>query len=304
MASEALRTVPDVVIRTAKDLGGSARGFANDVLESTADVALAGMSACMHDLGGCFENIQKAGVAGAVGFLATDACEIATLGAGGPACVAVGFAVGGAVHSALSCPRGKSVASCAAEGGIRGAAAGVGFMTCGFFCAGAAGDAAAQAQSGRPFNAGNAFGAGLLSFTGATAAEVGLGAATRTRAAPRAPSGSAISDDAASSIVRYDPELASRQLAGQNLPGSTGYATTPGGRTLSAHAAERTFLGGPGRAPVDPALVDDILTQGTKVGFDPIRDTIKVSAPDLCGRCYVVVDAQTGQHVVTVMVPK
>jgi hypothetical protein len=110
--------------------------------------------------------------------------------------------------------------------------------------------------------------------------------------------------DDASSIVRYDPQWASRQLAGQNLPSSTGYATTPGGRTFSAHAAERTFVGGPGRAPVDPGLVDDILNQGTRVGFDPIRDTIKVSAPNLCGRCYVVVDAQTGQHVVTVMVPK
>ena len=105
-------------------------------------------------------------------------------------------------------------------------------------------------------------------------------------------------------LVRFDPEWASRQIAGQNLPGSTGYATTPGGNTLSVHAAERTFLGGPGRAPIEPSLIDDILLQGTRVTYRGINDTVKVSAPNLCGRCYVVVDAQTGTHVVTVMVPK
>ncbi len=105
-------------------------------------------------------------------------------------------------------------------------------------------------------------------------------------------------------MVRFDPEFASRQIAGQNLPGSAGYATTPGGNTLSVHAAERTFIGGPGRAPIDPALIDDILQQGTRTAYRGLNDTVKVSAPNLCGKCCVVLDAQTGKHVVTVMVPK
>lgn len=105
-------------------------------------------------------------------------------------------------------------------------------------------------------------------------------------------------------LVRFDPQWASRQLAGQNLPGSTGWATTPGGRTLSVHAAERTFLGGPGRAPIAPGLIDDILAQGTRVSYRGLNDTIRIGAPNLCGRCYVVVDAQNVNHIVTVMVPK
>ena len=117
-------------------------------------------------------------------------------------------------------------------------------------------------------------------------------------------SGACVATNTADDLVRFDPEWASRQIAGQNLPGSTGYATTPGGNTLSVHAAERTFLGGPGRAPIEPSLIDDILSQGTRVTYRGINDTVKVSAPNLCGKCYVVVDAQTGTHVVTVMVPK
>ena len=105
-------------------------------------------------------------------------------------------------------------------------------------------------------------------------------------------------------LVPFDPEWASRQIAGQNFPGATGYASTLGGRTLSVHGAERIYLGAPGRNPVDPALVDSILDTGTRVGYRPGNATVKVSAPDLCGRCYVVVDADTGTHVVTVMIPK
>lgn len=36
-------------------------------------------------------------------------------------------------------------------------------------------------------------------------------------------------------LVRYDPEFASRQIL--NQPGASGYAETPGGRTVSVHAA-------------------------------------------------------------------
>lgn len=138
-----------------------------------------------------------------------------------------------------------------------------------------------------------------------TAGGIGAGALTSRAAARAAAARSAPrAADAATDIVRYDPQWASRQLAGQNLPGSTGWATTPGGRTLTAHAAERTFVGGPGRAPIDPGLIDDILTQGTRTAYRGANDTIRISAPHLCGRCYVVVDAQNVNHIVTVMVPK
>jgi hypothetical protein len=82
--------------------------------------------------------------------------------------------------------------------------------------------------------------------------------------------------DAGTDLVSYDPEWASRQLADQNLPGSAGYATTDAGRTLSAHAAERVFVGGAGRAPTSLAAVDDILDTGTSVSYDSARMTIKV----------------------------
>jgi hypothetical protein len=92
-------------------------------------------------------------------------------------------------------------------------------------------------------------------------------------------------------------------MLGQNTPGSTGYGVTPGGRTVSAHAAERVTVGGGGRPPTSLSTVDDILDAGTSVKFDPIRDSIQVRAPQLPGKPYVVVDS-SGTHVVTVMVPK
>lgn len=64
------------------------------------------------------------------------------------------------------------------------------------------------------------------------------------------------------------------------------------------------MIGGPGRAPIDPALIDDILQQSTRTAYRGLNDTVKVSAPNLCGKCCVVLDAQTGKQVVTVMVPK
>jgi RHS repeat-associated protein len=156
--------------------------------------------------------------------------------------------------------------------------------------------------------------AGTRAYTAVANSRVvqGIGAAGTavrglvTRSGSEGPATAAASPAAATStdVVRFDPEWASRQIAGEDLPGSSGYATTPAGNTLSVHAAERAFLGGPGRAPIDPRLIDDILEQGTRVAYRGANDTVKVSAPNLCGKCYVVVDAQTGSHVITVMVPK
>ncbi len=89
----------------------------------------------------------------------------------------------------------------------------------------------------------------------------------------------------------------------QNTPGSSGYGVTAGGRTVSAHAAERISFGGPGRPPTSLSTVDEILDTGTSVGYDPIRDSIQVRAPQMPGKPYVVVDSG-GTHIVTVMVPK
>lgn len=57
------------------------------------------------------------------------------------------------------------------------------------------------------------------------------------------PSVSLVATNTADDLVRFDPEWASRQIAGQNLPGSTGYATTPGGNTLSERAKVNRVLG-------------------------------------------------------------
>jgi hypothetical protein len=110
-------------------------------------------------------------------------------------------------------------------------------------------------------------------------------------------------DDAAG-MIRYDPEYASRTILGQDVPGATGYGVTPGGRTVSVHASERITYGGPGRPPTSLSYVDEILDTGTMVRYDPIRDTIRVTATQLPGNPYVVVSGSNPNHIVTVMVPK
>jgi hypothetical protein len=49
--------------------------------------------------------------------------------------------------------------------------------------------------------------------------------------------------------------------------------------------------------------VDQILDTGTTVRYDPVRNTIQVRAPDMSGSPFVVVNG-TGEHILTVMVPK
>jgi hypothetical protein len=113
-----------------------------------------------------------------------------------------------------------------------------------------------------------------------------------------------IATEAGTDLVRYDPGWASRQLLGQNTPGSVGYAVTPGGRTVTAHAADVIANGGRGRPPTSLTTVDEILDTGTSVRWNPINDTVRVTQPGLPGRPFVAVDDATGNHIVTVMVPK
>ncbi len=110
--------------------------------------------------------------------------------------------------------------------------------------------------------------------------------------------------DDASGLARYDPEYASRSILGQDFPGATGYGATPGGRTVSVHAAEQITYGAPGRPPTSLQYVDEILDTGTMVRYDPIRDTIRVTATQLPGRPFVVVSGSNPNHIVTAMVPK
>ncbi len=101
---------------------------------------------------------------------------------------------------------------------------------------------------------------------------------------------------AASELVLYSPQGASRNLLSQ---AGEGYATTPGGRAVSAHAADRIVNGGPGRSPTTLTRVDDILDNPTGLRYDPVRDTVRVSQ----GKDFVVVSGMgPGQHIVTVMV--
>lgn len=108
--------------------------------------------------------------------------------------------------------------------------------------------------------------------------------------------------DSALALVRYDPEYASRVLLGQDLPGSSGYGITPSGRPLLPHAAERVALGGGGRSPTTLSRVDEILDKGTKVIYDPDRQSIKVMQDTLPKKPFVVVRPD-GKTVITVMDP-
>ncbi|MFI0821952.1 DUF6531 domain-containing protein [Streptomyces sp. NPDC021098] len=101
-------------------------------------------------------------------------------------------------------------------------------------------------------------------------------------------------------LVRYDRVFSHRQEINLHVP----RLITPGGRTLSAHAAERVAGSGPGRPPTTLDVVDHILNKGTKIKFDPYRDTIQVRAPSLPGKPFVAVSASNPQYVVTVMIPK
>jgi hypothetical protein len=103
--------------------------------------------------------------------------------------------------------------------------------------------------------------------------------------------------EAGSDVVRYDAKFASRNLLKQT---GDGYAVTPGGRTVSAHAADRIVNGAPGRGPSSLNSVDDFLDSATRSSYNPFRDTVKVQGS---GRSYVVVSGTGAPHIVTVMIP-
>ncbi|WP_404816431.1 RHS repeat-associated core domain-containing protein [Streptomyces thermolineatus] len=101
-------------------------------------------------------------------------------------------------------------------------------------------------------------------------------------------------------IVPYDRHFARRQAENLHIPD----LVTPEGRTLSQHAAERVAGSGPGRPPTTLDVVDYVLDNGTKVKYDPVRDTVRVQAPHLPGKPFVVISGSNPNHIVTVMIPK
>ncbi|WP_456694947.1 hypothetical protein [Aeromicrobium sp. P5_D10] len=100
--------------------------------------------------------------------------------------------------------------------------------------------------------------------------------------------------DEAGALVRYDPAAASRNLLGQV---GEGYARTPSGYTVSAHAAERIVYGAPGRSPTTLSRVDDILKNPTRTMMRP-NGTVRVYQ----GKDWVAVRDNGQMHIVTVMV--
>ncbi len=100
--------------------------------------------------------------------------------------------------------------------------------------------------------------------------------------------------DEAGALVRYDPMAASRNLLGQV---GEGYARTPSGYTVSAHAAERIVYGAPGRSPTTLSRVDDILNNPTSTMMRP-NGTVRVYQ----GKDWVAVRDTGPMHIVTVMV--
>lgn len=100
--------------------------------------------------------------------------------------------------------------------------------------------------------------------------------------------------DEAGALVRYDPEFASRNLLGQI---GEGYARTPSGYSVSAHAAERIVYGAPGRSPTTLSRVDDILNNPTRTAMRP-DGSIRVFQ----GKDWVAVRDSGQIHIITVMV--
>ncbi|MCP4402046.1 MAG: hypothetical protein GY801_32690, partial [bacterium] len=97
--------------------------------------------------------------------------------------------------------------------------------------------------------------------------------------------------------VKYDPEFAAKQILGQD-------PVTPGGRTIMDHAARRMMMPPKGRTPMTIQEVDLVLDTGTKVRKitpHPAGTTVTIQHPKMPGKPQVIVDADTGKRVITVI---
>lgn len=99
--------------------------------------------------------------------------------------------------------------------------------------------------------------------------------------------------------VVFDGGFATKQLLGTD--------TTPGGRQIMFHAADRMVNPPKGRAPMSPSEVDDVLDGATSVvkrSYHPNGDTLTIENANLDGKPRVIVDEATGQRVITVINPR
>ncbi|WP_181408268.1 RHS repeat-associated core domain-containing protein [Schumannella sp. 10F1B-5-1] len=127
----------------------------------------------------------------------------------------------------------------------------------------------------------------------AITARSGLSSAARTT----------LSRGGGTDVVPYSPEFASRQLLSQ---GGSGFAVTPGGRSVSAHAADRIVSGAAGRPATNLSRVDEILDSPTRIRYiadRPKDGEIRASIRVYQGREWVAVNATTlPPHIASVMV--
>ena len=126
--------LPAAVVSTVRDVVHDATQAVQAVYHAAVEAAGTVVDAVSTAARAVSEFAQAALpiVAGiAAGALTTIGCLAATGGAGSAACVVAGFAVGGAVTSALNCPPGRSIAGCAVRGGAAGAIGGAVFVATG-----------------------------------------------------------------------------------------------------------------------------------------------------------------------------
>src|SRR5690606_38116387 len=96
-----------------------------------------------------------------------------------------------------------------------------------------------------------------------------------------------------------DGEYATRQLLGDT--------TTPSGRLINFHAADRMVNPPAGRAPMTAAEVDQVLDGATKVvkrSYHPQGNTLTIENVNMPGKPRVIVDEATGNKIITVINPK
>ncbi|WP_366921796.1 hypothetical protein MFMK1_002212 [Metallumcola ferriviriculae] len=98
----------------------------------------------------------------------------------------------------------------------------------------------------------------------------------------------------------YDGDFAARQIL--NSPTNI----TPGGRTITAHAAERMVNPPKGRVPTSMTDIDnflDTVTDIRKISQHPLGDTITLRNASSSIK-EVVVDTATGKRIITIINPK
>jgi hypothetical protein len=104
---------------------------------------------------------------------------------------------------------------------------------------------------------------------------------------------------ASRAVVVFDGEFATKQLLGTS--------TTPGGRTINFHAADRMVNPPAGRLPMSPAEIDQVLDGATSIvkrNYHPEGNTLTIQNANLPGKPRVIVDEATGSRVITVINPK